>query len=95
MDLSFIQPIISATYVFNLLAPFTDVDIKDVFFDMNPHKASGSDGLGAKFFQAYWHTIGKDICLAIHDFFHHGHLPPSLNHTIIALISQEFYSRNV
>lgn len=53
---------------------------------MNPHEAPGSDGFGAKNFQAYWHIIGNNICLAIHGFFHHGHLPPSLNHIIIALI---------
>lgn len=52
---------------------------------MKPHKAPGFDGYGAKFFQAYWPIIGEDTCLTIKSFLHHGRLPLSLNHTIIAL----------
>lgn len=63
-----------------------DDDIKSFFFEMNPHKALGSDGFGANFFQAYWPIMDPQICLAIHGFFHHGCPPASLNHTIITLI---------
>lgn len=61
-------------------------EIKNDFFDMNPHKAPGSDGFGAHFYQAFWPLIENEICIAIQGFFRHGKLPPSLTHTIIALI---------
>lgn len=89
LDLSFIQPILNDQDGLTLLAPFSDEEIKNVFIDMNPHKALGSDGFGPKFFQAYWPIVGPEVCLAIHGFFHHGCLPPSLNHTMIAPIPKQ------
>lgn len=53
---------------------------------MDPDKSPGSDGFGAKFYQAYWETVGNDICIAIKSFFDHSSLPLSINHTLITLI---------
>lgn len=53
---------------------------------MDPTKASGLDGFGPQFFQAYWPIVGSELITTIKRFFHHGQLPLALNHTIIALI---------
>lgn len=50
------------------------------------NEAPGSDGLGPKFFQHYWHIIGTDIVKAIQGFFNNNLLLLQLNHTIITLI---------
>lgn len=88
LDLYFIQPLNDQDSL-TLLAPFSDEEIKNVFLDMNPNKAPGWDGFGPKFFQAYWPIVRSEVCRAIHGFFHHGCLPPSLNHMIIAPISEQ------
>ena len=86
LDLSFVHTIVIPQDTSLLLAPVTQEEIKAAFFDINPHRAPGSDGFGSKFFHAYWPIVQKDICLAIQSFFSHGKLPPSLNHTLITLL---------
>ena len=85
-NLDFLPQLVTSTESENLVAPFSEDEIKESFFSMNPLKAPGSDGFGPKFFQTYWKIIGPEISLAIKSFFSHGHLPPFLNHTLIALI---------
>lgn len=48
-----------------LPAPIIPYEIRDAIFDINPNKAPGSDGYGAKFFQGYWPIIEKDIHIAM------------------------------
>lgn len=86
IDLSFIQTIMSQQESASLLLPFSNEEIRVVFFDMNLHKAPGIDCYRAHLFQAYWSTIETDIRLAIKGFFHHEKLMPFLNHTILALL---------
>lgn len=38
------------------------------------------------FFQKYWHIVGKDICVAIKDFFGSNKMLKAVNHTVISLI---------
>ena len=89
INLDFIEPFISSTDIDSLLAPISSEDVKNAFFDINPLKAPGSDGFGGKFYQAYWPIIGPELITAVQSFFHHGKLPPSLNHTLITLIPKK------
>ena len=47
----------------------SDAEIKDAMFDIEDSKAPGPDGYIAKFFKAYWGTIGKAVCLVVQEFF--------------------------
>lgn len=55
---------------------------------MDSLKAPGSDGFGLMFFQTYWNIIGNEVTIygSPELFFHHGQIPPVLNHTITTLI---------
>ena len=53
---------------------------------MDPHKAPGSDGFGAAFYQDHWDIIRELLCVAIKDFFCSGKLLKEVNHTLITLI---------
>ncbi|XP_024990681.1 uncharacterized protein LOC112524970 [Cynara cardunculus var. scolymus] len=50
------------------------------------HKAPGSDGFTSRFFKASWDVVGRDVEIAIHNFFYRGNLPKELNHTLLCLI---------
>jgi len=69
-----------------LIQPITDAEIYDAVFQMDPHKAPGSDGFGASFYQDHWVVIKELLCVAIKDFFRSGKLLKEVNHTLITLI---------
>ena len=52
--------------------PFTNKEIKQVVFQMEPSKAPEPDDFGAYFFQKYWDIIGPNICRIVKEFFHNG-----------------------
>lgn len=54
LNLDFGPQLVTYTEDESLIAPFSDEEIKERFFSMNPLKAPGSDGFGPKFYQAYW-----------------------------------------
>lgn len=41
--------------------PFTEVELKETLFQMNPSKAPGKDGFPAGFYQKVWNVVGKDV----------------------------------
>jgi len=49
-------------------------------------KSSGSDGLSAEFYRAFWYTLGADLVDVLNDSFSSGTLPPSLCGALISLI---------
>ncbi|GJV92605.1 RNA-directed DNA polymerase, eukaryota, reverse transcriptase zinc-binding domain protein [Tanacetum coccineum] len=48
--------------------------------------ASGLDGYTLGFFKKAWNIVGKEVCLAIKDFFLNGKLLGEINETMIALV---------
>lgn len=64
----------------------SDAEIKEAMFDIEDSKAPGPDGFTAKFFKASWGIIGKEVCLAIQEFFNSGKLLGELNATLISLV---------
>lgn len=68
-----------------LLAPVTDMEIKNVVFDCDPNKSLGPDGMMGEFFQTHWDTVGNDVTKAIQDFFTSGKLVRNGNRMQIAV----------
>ena len=69
-----------------LLAPFSDLDIKNALFDIDDGKAPGPDGFSSCFFKKSWPVIHQDFCSAVQDFFRSGAMLKQINHSIIALV---------
>ena len=72
-----------------LIKSVTDEEIKATLFSMAKDKAPGPDGYNANFFQCTWHIIGKDVCVAIKDFFATGRLLKSINSTSLSLVPKK------
>jgi hypothetical protein len=69
-----------------LTAPFTEKEIRDAIFDMEPNKAPGPDGFLAEFYQKFWELIKGDLMQMFHDL-HKGDIPLfSLNFGVITLL---------
>jgi exonuclease III len=88
LDVSVIQhgPCLDAASHASLLAPVSDLDIKNVLFAIDDAKAPGPDGYSSCFFKKSWDVLGGDFCLAVRDFFASGAMLKQINHSIIALI---------
>lgn len=54
--------------------------------DFEGDKSPGPDGYNAKFFQANWDVVGKDLIKAVQQFFRTGFMLREWNSTIISLI---------
>lgn len=81
-----LQSSISNSMNQRLIRPIEDSEIKKALFSMHPTKAPGLDGMTPLFYQKYWHIVGKDICVAIKDFFCSNKMLKAVNHTVISLI---------
>ncbi|KAL4581753.1 hypothetical protein LXL04_006281 [Taraxacum kok-saghyz] len=69
-----------------MIRPVNDEEIKQALFDIGNDKAPGPDGYTSTFFKKSWHIVGKDVCLAVKEFFLNGQLLQAINHTILALL---------
>ncbi|KAJ9542442.1 hypothetical protein OSB04_028948 [Centaurea solstitialis] len=70
----------------SMIRPIMDCEIRDAMFQIGKDKAPGSDGFTSHFFRAAWDVVGRDITVAIHNFFYRGHFAKELNHTLICLL---------
>ncbi|KAJ9536668.1 hypothetical protein OSB04_un000141 [Centaurea solstitialis] len=77
---------LSLTDALFMIRPITDSDIRDAMFQIGTDKAPGSDGFTSQFFRAAWGIVGRDVTVAIHNFFYRGRLAKELNHTLICLL---------
>lgn len=73
----------------------SDSEIKSAALSINGGKAPGPDGFSAKFYHAYWHIIGPDVCSDIRQFFLTGELQPQQNETHVRLIPKIMGARKV
>lgn len=69
-----------------LLAPVSDVEIRNVVCSMGVLLALGPDGFNGLFYQENWDYIKKEICSAVKSFFNGGDFPRELNETTVTLI---------
>ncbi|WZY87924.1 hypothetical protein YC2023_044659 [Brassica napus] len=70
-------------------------EIKEATFSIHSGKAPGPDGFSSKFYQAYWHIIGKDVIKYVLHFFETNSLNPRQNETHIRLIPKGTSQRTV
>ncbi|KAJ9536537.1 hypothetical protein OSB04_un000289 [Centaurea solstitialis] len=70
----------------HMIRPIMDDEIKWAVFNIGNDKAPGSDGFTSKFFKAAWNIVGKDVQVAVHNFFYSGKLLKELNHTLLCFI---------
>ena len=73
----------------------SDSEIKAAALSINAGKAPGPDGFSAKFYHAYWHIIGSDVCKDVRQFFLTGVLHPQQNETHVRLIPKITGARKV
>ena len=69
-----------------LIKPISKEEVKETIFMMAQDKAPGPDGYNVHFFRCAWEIIGKDVCIAVKDFFAIGRLLKSSNSTAISLV---------
>ncbi|KAK3221826.1 hypothetical protein Dsin_008851 [Dipteronia sinensis] len=65
--------------------PSADV-IHDAVFAMDALSSPGPDGFSGRFFQHCWEIMGRDVILAVQDFFHSRVVAPGLNSNFIVLL---------
>lgn len=70
----------------SLVRQVSDDEVKYAIFDIEDSKAPGPDGFTAKFFKAAWGIVGKEVCLAVQEFFSSGKILGELNATLISLV---------
>jgi hypothetical protein len=70
----------------NLLAPFSEQEVKAALFQMFPTKAPGPDGLPAHFFQRNWSICGEEVTEIVLRILKGDDDPSSVNDTLIVLI---------
>ncbi|GJS68512.1 RNA-directed DNA polymerase, eukaryota, reverse transcriptase zinc-binding domain protein [Tanacetum coccineum] len=70
----------------SMIRKISDEEIKNAMFQIDDNKASRPDGFSAHFFKKAWNTVGKDVCLAVQEFFETGRILREINLTLIALV---------
>lgn len=78
----------------NLTAPIL-MKIKTALFDIDDEKSPGPDGFGAFFFKKDWEVVGRDVVLAVTEFFRTGQMLKQWNHAFIVLVSKSTHSNLV
>ncbi|XP_042990668.1 uncharacterized protein LOC122317666 [Carya illinoinensis] len=87
--LSPLQKIITDDMFTFLSAVFTEIEVKEAVFSMNPLGSPGPDGFPALFFQKYWDTVGSNVTKASLEVLNGGKWNNTLNETLIALIPKK------
>ena len=88
-------PVLSEQQCSMLNRPIFDIEIKEAFFLLGPHKAPGPDGIPAFFFQEFWNMVKFDVINTVQAFFHSSSLFKPLNHTFINLVPKIAYPNEV
>lgn len=69
-----------------LLAPFSELEVKEALFQMFPTKAPGPDGFPAHFFQHNWDLCGAEVTAIVLCILRGEDDPAVINNTCIVLI---------
>lgn len=80
------QQVVTSEMNEQLVSMVTIEEVRRATFQLGTTKAPGPDGLNGLFNQKHWEIIKADLLLLVLHFFMSGEMPPSLNHTFLALI---------
>ncbi|GJW02174.1 RNA-directed DNA polymerase, eukaryota, reverse transcriptase zinc-binding domain protein [Tanacetum coccineum] len=64
----------------------SNAEIKNAMFEIDDSKAPGLDGYTARFYKSAWSIVGKEVILAVREFFDTGKLLGEVNATLISLV---------
>ncbi|XP_058751474.1 uncharacterized protein LOC131624535 [Vicia villosa] len=76
---SFVNAKISENFFYVCASPFSELDVREVIFQMHPTKSPGSNGLPALFFQKYWNIVGSDVTAVALDILNNQRDPSAIN----------------
>ncbi|KAJ9543676.1 hypothetical protein OSB04_023383 [Centaurea solstitialis] len=77
---------LSLSEALHMIRPISDEEIRWAVFHIGNDKAPGPDGYTSKFFKSAWNIVGKDLQIAVHNFFYSGRLLKEINHTLLCFI---------
>ncbi|KAL0310274.1 UNVERIFIED_CONTAM: hypothetical protein Scaly_2943700 [Sesamum calycinum] len=90
LDLEFLRPALKHTITTAeaslLVAPVTQSEVKEAFFDIDVESAPGPDGFTSAFYRAAWPIVGQSMFESVGEFFRTGKLLKQINTTLLALI---------
>ncbi|XP_048435995.1 uncharacterized protein LOC125475320 [Pyrus x bretschneideri] len=78
-----------------LLAEYSDFEINEALFQMEPHTALRPDGMPSIFFQKFWPIVGNDVICAVKSFLSSRRILKELNYTHVSLISKLAKVQNI
>ncbi|GMJ02632.1 hypothetical protein HRI_003932400 [Hibiscus trionum] len=81
-----VEPCITNSMNEKLDCEFTNDEVLKALKAMSPLKASGEDGLGAIFYQRFWHIVGPEVSRFCIELLNGEHDYEMINHTRIVLI---------
>ncbi|CAH9144348.1 unnamed protein product [Cuscuta epithymum] len=84
--LQFIPEIITEEDNIMLSSLPEEEEVKKAVWDLNPKGAPGPDGFNGKFFRKCWSIVGKDVTLAVQEFFLGINIPAGFASSWIVLI---------
>ena len=87
--LSYIPPMVSTKTNAGLIKPFSEQDVVEVIWGMEPDKAPGPDGFSIHFYRICWPIIKKDLLRMVSSFLKKGKIGGCTNSTFLALIPKE------
>jgi hypothetical protein len=87
--LSHIPSLVSKEDNASLMKPFTEEEINNVIWSMEPDKAPGPDGFSINFYRNCWEIIKIDLLRMIKAFQQKAKVGGSVNSTFLALIPKE------
>ncbi|GJY15340.1 RNA-directed DNA polymerase, eukaryota, reverse transcriptase zinc-binding domain protein [Tanacetum coccineum] len=70
----------------DMVREITNLEIKNAMFNIGDNKAPGPDGYASTFYKKAWKIVGKDVCMAIKEFFNTGKFLGEMNATLISLV---------
>ena len=87
--LSFFPSLISDELNAGLVKSFTEQEIVDVIWAMEPKKSPGPDGFSIHFYRACWHIIKSDLVIMISAFLKKAKVGGGTQSTFLAIIPKE------
>ena len=75
--------------------PFTEVEVKQAFFQMKEDSAPGPDGFGVTFCKEFWEVIKDELTSMVNDFYMGGLDIDRLNYGVITKIPKIKEANNV
>ena len=86
---------ISAESSRDLIAPFSEREIKTTLFSLARDKSPSADRFSLAFYQDMWEVLKPDIISVFSDFWYNGVINQSANETHLCLIPKKMESRKV